>query len=273
MNEKFDDYTDAFTAEDVKATIGDYFRILTKDKTFSEQPRVIIFMGGLPGAGKSRAITNIEEEYKENIIAVDIDRYRKYHPKAKDIFEIGELPEVKAEEPSYYSIKTNKFARRVSRGLLKKLREAGYNVIIDGTLRNPRYAIRMARIFKKKGYASASVEIIATDKYTAWNGTQERFADATKSREEEIAAGKESEIFPREVGIGYFNSVVETLAESSSVLHKSGEFEQIRIVGRDGSEVYNSAKTPDLDPREPLQQSIEGKSLSPIVKEPKIEAK
>ncbi|MDR1101798.1 MAG: zeta toxin family protein [Clostridiales bacterium] len=273
MDEKFNDYTDAFTAEDVKTVIEDNFRFLTKTIAPAEQPRVVIFMGGLPGAGKSRAVKNIKGEYKGNIISVDIDEYREDHPKAKDIYEIGEMPEVKAEEPSYYSIQTNKFARRVSRGLIKRLREAGYNVIIDGTLRDPRYAIRAARIFKKKGYAAANVEIIATDKYTAWNGIQERFEDVTRAREKEIAAGKESEIFPRAVGREYFNSVVIDLVASSSVLYKSREFEQIRIVGRDGKEVYNLAKTPNVDPRGPLQQSIEGKSPSHIVKEPKIEAK
>ncbi|MDR1101720.1 MAG: zeta toxin family protein [Clostridiales bacterium] len=263
MDEKFNDYTDAFTAEDVKAAIGTHFRMLTKDKTPAEQPRIVIFMGGLPGAGKSSAVKNIRRKYN-NIIEVDIDEYRKNHPKAKDIFEIGEMPEIKAEEPSYYSIKTNKFARRVSRGLLKKLREAGYNVIIDGTLRDPRYAIRAARIFKKKGYASASVEIIATDKNTAWDETQKRLIKETKRRNEEIVGKGESAIFPRAVGRKYFNSVVIDLVESSSVLYKSREFEQIRIVDRQGGEVYNLAKTPDLDPREPLQQSIEGKSPPPL---------
>ncbi|MDR1101641.1 MAG: zeta toxin family protein, partial [Clostridiales bacterium] len=75
MNEKFNDYTDAFTSEDVKSAIGTHFKILTKDKTFSEQPRVVIFMGGLPGAGKSNAIEDIKGEYKKNIISVDIDEY------------------------------------------------------------------------------------------------------------------------------------------------------------------------------------------------------
>ncbi|MDR1100943.1 MAG: zeta toxin family protein [Clostridiales bacterium] len=272
MNEKFNDYTDVFTAEDVKAAIKDNFETLTENITPSEQPRIVIFMGGLPGAGKSSAVENIKEKYN-SIIEVDIDEYRKKHPKAKDIFEMGELPEVKAEELSYYSITTNKFARRVSRGLLKKLREAGYNVIIDGTLRDPRYAIRMARIFKKKGYASASVEIIATDKYTAWIGTQKRLIKETKNRDAEIAAIGESNIFPRAVGIEYFNSVVETLPGSISELYKSGEFERITIIDRQGGKRYDSSETPDLDPGEILQKLLEEKLSPTIIIEPKREAK
>ncbi|MDR1100947.1 MAG: zeta toxin family protein [Clostridiales bacterium] len=273
MNEKFNDYSDAFTAKDVKAVIEDKFETLTEDKIPAVQSRIVIFMGGLPGAGKSNSIEDIKVEYKKNIIAVDIDEYRKDHPKSNDIYEIGEMPEIKAEEPSYYSIKTNKFARRVSRGLLKKLREAGYNVIIDGTLRSPRYAIRAARIFKKKGYASAIVEIIATDKYTAWNGIQERFEDVTKAREKEIVAGTESEIFPRAMGREYYDSVVEALPESISELYKSGEFERIRIVDRQNMVYYDSAKTPDVDPGEILRKLLEEKRSPTIVKEPKIEAK
>ncbi|MDR1101830.1 MAG: zeta toxin family protein [Clostridiales bacterium] len=273
MDEKFNDYTDAFTAENVKTAIEDNFRWLTKKIVPAEQSRVVIFMGGLPGAGKSNSIEDIKEEYKGNIIAVDMDEYRKDHPKAKDIFEVGEMPEVKAKEPSYYSNKTNKFARRVSRGLLKRLREAGYNVIIDGTLRSPRYAIRAARIFKKKGYASAIVEIIATDKKTAWDGTQKRLIEDTKKRNAEITNGEESEIFPRAMGREYYDSVVESLPESISELYKSGEFERIRIVDRQNIVYYDSAETPDLNPREILRKLLEEKRSPTIIKEPKREAK
>ncbi|MDR1100747.1 MAG: zeta toxin family protein, partial [Clostridiales bacterium] len=75
MNEKIKDYTDSFIAEDIKTAIRDNFRRLTKGKDTAVQPRVVIFMGGLPGAGKSNAIEDIKGEYKKNIISVDIDEY------------------------------------------------------------------------------------------------------------------------------------------------------------------------------------------------------
>ncbi|MDR1101366.1 MAG: zeta toxin family protein [Clostridiales bacterium] len=256
MNEEFNDYTDEFTADNVKTAIENNFETLIEDKIPAKHPRIVIFMGGLPGAGKTSAIKDKEGEYN-SIVVVDVDRYRRYHPKANEILEIGKMPEVRAADRGYFANKTNKFARRVSRGLIKRLREAGYNVIIDGTLRNPRYAIRMARIFKKKGYASASVEIIGTDKHTALQGTKVRFAEDTEGREAEKATGKELTIFPREVGIGFLNSVVKTLPESISALHKSGEFERIRIVDRKNVVHYDSAKTPNLDPREILQKLLE----------------
>lgn len=257
MFEHLSNHKGAFSNKEVIGKAKELFLDLTKGKTPAAQPGVV-FMGGLPGAGKSQATKRLEnsKQFGGNIIKVDLDDYREHHPQIDEIRANDRLPGVRNPERSYYSEQTGDFAWRVSEELTAMLREAKYNVIIDGTLRDPESTIKKADAFKAMGYSTSLVEVVATDKEVAWQGTVDRYNDMLQKEKEALALGLEPEEYPRSVSRGYFETVIGDLPKSVSELHKSGKFDRIRLVDRAAKEHYNSLKTPDLDPYEKAYELI-----------------
>ncbi|ACM60019.1 zeta toxin [Caldicellulosiruptor bescii] len=59
-----------------------------ENKSPVDYPKIII-LGGQPGAGKSKIITLSENEFFKdgNVVKINGDDFRKYHPKAEEIFK------------------------------------------------------------------------------------------------------------------------------------------------------------------------------------------
>ena len=100
-------------------------------------------LGGQPGAGKT-TIQNILSDSDSNIIIINADDFRQYHPHFDAI-----QTEYGTESPKY----TQPFINAVTEKLIDDLSIEKYNLIIEGTLRtddHPHPPYRKAKNIKIK---------------------------------------------------------------------------------------------------------------------------
>jgi len=75
---------DNFTEKEFEEIYNFIKSKLIIDKEVCNEQRVYV-LGGQPGAGKSTLTSRIEEKMKNNIIAINGDDFRSYHPKYKNL--------------------------------------------------------------------------------------------------------------------------------------------------------------------------------------------
>ncbi|MBO5004630.1 MAG: zeta toxin family protein [Clostridia bacterium] len=96
-----------------------------ESKKISKQP-LCILLGGLPGAGKTNLVEQIQKEYKErDFVVIDTDDYRKLHP---DYDILLKTPEKAISE-------TSNFSNAIESELIKKAIEKKCDIISVTTLR------------------------------------------------------------------------------------------------------------------------------------------
>lgn len=179
-----------------------------------------IILGGQPGAGKSSFYQSREDCQRYAVI--NGDEYRKYHPYA---------PEIIRTDPAHYAERTQAFSNRIVETLIKDLSADGYNLIVEGTMRNPATPINTCLALKQKGYY-AELIVIACDAEDAWKSTLLRAEQQKKHGDP-----------PRLVPIDLYNFTVHQSPESLSMIVNSGCFDQIIVQNRDGEQLYTSSLT------------------------------
>ena len=223
--------------QDIKNTI-------LEGKTPVDTP-VSVVLGGLPGSGKG----NIYKFYKQkpsisgNIVELDCDKFRKYHP---DAFSFS------AEE---YANKTNDFVFATVDRLIDEITPEKYNFIVESSMRTPEAAFTNANNLKPIGY-KVEVAVMATDKDTAWQGTIDRFNEAAEEYERNIAAGLKYLEPPRPVDEDFFNRVVDGIEDSLTKIYTATDengvsqtpVDDIIIYTRQGEILYHKEETPELNP-------------------------
>ena len=225
-------------------------RDLLKNKTPVEHP-VAVVLGGLPGSGKGN-IYKFYKAYPEisgNIVELDLDKFRKYHPDALSFSE---------EE---FAAKTNAFVSAVVDRMIDEITPLGYNFITESALKRPRTAFQIAEELRPMGY-TVELAVMATDYETAWQGTVARAEKARIKFAEDIANGVEYPDPPRPVPRSFFDEVafghddIPGIEKSLNMIYEArnadGEpqvpVDDITIFTREGEILYNKVSTPDLDP-------------------------
>ena len=143
---------------------------LTKDKVLQEK-HCVFFLGGQPGTGKSNFIN---QKYNlSNYIQINGDEYRKFHPRYDEIIscDIKIMPE-----------RTQEFVNECVERLINDLSNDGYNLIIEGTLRDSQVTINTCQNLKDKGY-STDLYIISVDAVVSWESTINR-AEQSKNNDD-----------------------------------------------------------------------------------------
>ena len=103
----------AFSPEEMQAY--EYIkRTVTKGKYGVDQP-VAIVLGGPPGAGKSGLYEIARERFSDNIVELDSDAFRQYHPHSEHL----------AQDAATYGEKTNPFVFEVVDWLVAELSDQG----------------------------------------------------------------------------------------------------------------------------------------------------
>ena len=188
-----------YTNEEFEASYNKIYDMLTKDGA-AKQQNCVIFLGGQPGSGKSHIIG---ENDCVDYVKINGDDYRKYHPNFDEItsYDIENMP-----------TRTQEFVNKCIERLIKDLSDEGYNLVIEGTLRNPQVTIDTCQTLKNKGYRTDLI-IVAVDAVTSW--------ESTINRAELL---KELGQTPRLVPIDKYNYIVNNIVNSVETIDNAGCF-------------------------------------------------
>lgn len=204
----------------------------------SENPTAIV-LGGLPGSGKGNIYGIAEERFNGDVVAVDCDKFREFHPNIVAIVErIAEHEKQTGKEQTTMAIETNPFIFAVSDRLVDELSEEKYNMVIESSLKSSYTALHNASELPQKGY-TVELAVMATAREVAWQGTIDRY-------EEDLAKGV---ITARKVDKPFFDSVVNGLPDALDEVYKSGAMANIQVFNRQKNCLYDMSKTPDLNPK------------------------
>lgn len=141
-------------------------RSLTRGKTTSSQPKAIL-LGGQSGAGKTTIHRIKQREFQGNIIIIDGDSYRSFHPNY-----LG-LQERYGKDSVDY---TKVFAGQMVEYLVDELSKKGYHLLIEGTLRTTEVPKKTAQLLTTKGY-QVSLAVIATKPELSYLSTLIRYEE------------------------------------------------------------------------------------------------
>ena len=121
---------------------------LLSDLTPQEKPLAFI-LGGQPASGKSKLAKEFIGKFSnDNILFVNGDIYREFHPNRQELIN----------NPLSYSKETQIFSNVFTENLIPEAIENKYNIMVEGTMRNPQVPYNTAKMFKENGY---EVEILA----------------------------------------------------------------------------------------------------------------
>ena len=199
---------------------------VTKDKHPVKFP-IAIILGGQPGSGKSNLYSIARQRFSNNIVELDCDAFRIFHPYYHQIKKFFEKDD---------AIKTNPFIFKVVDLLIEELSTEKYNLIIESSLNSPNSALNIGRNLPPKGY-KVELQIMATSKYISWQGTIDRY-------NEEVKKGGS----PRAVSKEFHDEVVENICNSLDVVKKSGLMSNIIIYDRNKTCLYNMKKDKNINP-------------------------
>lgn len=199
---------------------------VTKDKHPVKFP-IAIILGGQPGSGKSKLYSIARQRFSNNIVELDCDAFRIFHPYYHQIKKFFGKDD---------AIKTNPFIFKAVDLLIEELSTEKYNLIIESSLNSPNSTLNIGRNLPPKGY-KVELQIMATSKYISWQGTIDRY-------NEEVKKGGSS----RAVSKDFHDEVVENICNSLDVVKKSGLMSNIIIYDRNKACLYNMKKDKNINP-------------------------
>ena len=199
---------------------------VTKDKHPVKFP-IAIILGGQPGSGKSNLYSIARQRFSNNIVELDCDAFRIFHPYYHQIKKFFGKDD---------AIKTNPFIFKAVDLLIEELSTEKYNLIIESSLNSPNSALNIGRNLPPKRY-KVELQIMATSKYISWQGTIDRY-------NEEVKKGGS----PRAVSKEFHDEVVENICNSLDVVKKSGLMSNIIIYDRNKICLYNMKKDKNINP-------------------------
>ena len=213
-------------------------QMVTKNKKPVKFP-ICITLGGQPGAGKSNIYNIAKKRFSNNIVELDCDSFRVFHPYYNQIKNIFGKEDV---------LKTNPFVFKAVDLLIEELSEEKYNLIIESSLNSPYSALQNGKTLPPKGY-KVELHIMATPKDVSWQGTIDRYNKELKNGGSSRAVSKE-----------FHDKVVKNICYSLDVVKKSGLMSNILIFNRNKKCLYNKQKDKNTDPCSLLFAIINGYS-------------
>ena len=184
-------------------------------------------LGGQPGAGKSSLIQKVKSELKGNVIVINGDDYRKYHP---------DYAKFQAQGTKDSAPKTQEFAGKMTEAILQKGIKEKYHIVIEGTFRTADTPIKTLKQFRESGYQT-KVMIQTCDKALSWESCLERY-------------NKMLEVNPKEVRYTtkeHHDLVCENLATNVEKVCQSGFVDKVEIFKRDREKTQCIFKDKPLD--------------------------
>lgn len=207
-----------FTEGELASSLKIIARMLCSEKGLrvDEKPRAFL-LGGQSGAGKTTLHKILAKEFCGNVIVINGDEYRAHHPR----FE--QLSEQYGDEAVSY---TASWAGRMTEALIDALSAAGYNLVVEGTLRTSEVPLKTAALLRSRGY-SVALALMAVKPELSLVSCKIRY-------EEMRLAGKT----PRATDPVYRNKIVQEIVGNLSVLEESGLFDEVRLYSRSRGLLY-----------------------------------
>lgn len=181
-----------------------------------EHPHAIL-LGGQSGAGKTSLHKMYRRLFKRNVIVINGDEYRSRHP---------HYYELDATYGADAVTHTAAWAGQMTEALIDEFSLAGFNLIIEGTLRTSEVPLQTATLLRKRGY-SVSLALMAVKPEISLISCQIRY-------ELMRIAGT----IPRATDPVHHNKIVKDIVNNLSVLEHSGLFDEVRLYSRSGSCLY-----------------------------------
>ena len=195
---------DNFTEKEFEEIYNFIKSKLIIDKEVSNE-QIVYVLGGQPGAGKSTLTSRIEEKMRNNIIAINGDDFRSYHPNYKN------LVKAYGDDSVLY---TQKFSNAITEKLIEDLGNKKYNLIVEGTLRTSEVPLKTSRLLHDKGY-NTNLSIVCVKPEFSYLGTLERYQKMKENGLIARATPKESH-----------DNVVANFAENLSKIYSEKEFDR-----------------------------------------------
>lgn len=222
-----------FTDKDLQLSGKAIYDDLTRGKCPSRSPHADI-LGGQPGAGKTTIQTMIREN-NPNTIVINGDDYRREHPR------FAQLQERYGDDSVLH---TQAFVNAVVEAMIDRLSREKYNLVIEGTLRDPSVPLRTCSMLKERGY-TVDLSVMAVSKETSWQGTLQRYRDMEKKGLTPRATPKEKH-----------DDIADKLPDNLGAIFGRKAFDRIALYNRESECLYDSAKTPGQNPRQMLYDII-----------------
>ncbi len=195
------------------------------------KPRAII-LAGQPGAGKGRLAKAAALELQGDVVPVDPDELRKFHPQVEAL---------RNAHPYTWSGYTHPDASRWADELLQTTIEGKKNLIFDTTLSNGEWSANLIKDLQARGY-DVEVRAMAAHKLESELGVDERFSTSL-----------DQEGYGRYVPAGAREAIYTKLPISLDTVHAQTNA-PIRIFNRQGAELYDS-RTDARAPAQALEQA------------------
>lgn len=123
----------------------------------SQNTPIAFILGGQPASGKSKLAKEFTSKFSNNnILFVNGDIYREFHPNLQELIK----------NPLYYSKETQIFSNIFTENLIQEAIENKYNIMVEGTMRNPQVPFNTVKMFKKNGYIVEILSISAPSIFT-----------------------------------------------------------------------------------------------------------
>ena len=212
--------------EEFEQTYQKIKKLVIKNKTPVESP-IAITLGGQPGAGKSNIYDIAKKRFSNNIVEIDCDAFRIFHPYYKQIKNIF------GKEDAF---KTNPFVFKVVDLLIEELSNEKYNLIIESSLNSPNSALENGKNLPPKGY-QVELHIMATSKNDSWQGTIDRYNKDLNKDGNSRAVSKE-----------FHDKVVDNICQSLYIVKNNGLMSNILIFDRNKNCLYDMKKDKTIDP-------------------------
>ena len=103
-------------------------------------------LGGQPGAGKSNLIKMINAQLNGNVLVVNGDEFRRYHPN---------FDEIQAQYGKESAKHTAEFSGKMTGRVIDQALKEGYNIVVEGTFRTPETPIKTLNDMQQHGYQTA----------------------------------------------------------------------------------------------------------------------
>jgi len=228
-----------YSEKEYKKTYSRIKNILLNEKSKENYPLAAL-VGGQPGSGKSE-LTKYLLSQDRNMISIDGDYIRLYHPHLNDIQKKYGVEYPKITQP---------FVNRIVEQLIDELSKEQYNLIIEGTLRDINVPLKTAALLDGRNYI-VELYVIATNKDLSWQSTIDRGDEMKKNGE-----------IPRYVDKAHHDNIVKTLPSTIEELSKSNLLYNIVIMKRNQEIIYDRNEMPDINSKDIMEKSLNGEEIS-----------